>query len=47
MPNKPRLMCTTLQEVRDVIEDDEWPQEMTYTEYTVGEEGQVVATEKP
>jgi len=37
---------TTLQEVRDVIEDDEWPQEITYTEYTVGEDGQVVVTEK-
>ena len=37
---------TTLQEVRDVIEDDEWPQEMSFTEYTVGEDGQVVATEK-
>ncbi len=37
---------TTLQEVRDVIEDDEWPQEMTFTEYTVGEDGQVVATDK-
>ena len=37
---------TTLQEVRDVIEDDEWPQEMTFTEYTVGEDGQVIATEK-
>ena len=37
---------TTLQEVRDIIEDDDWPQELTYTEYSVGEDGRVTTSEK-